>query len=315
VKLFGVRWRQPPLSNAAARRLAPPLWKAAALLPHSILLLAISANAQLIASGDRIAILDPVANQVRVVEGHKTTLEAKTNETPIDAVFLGDDLFVLERDARTLSLAGTKKSVHVAQDPAFVRESNGRLYVYSRATGVVEEITRDLRIERRVTVAPFASDFEIIGKTGYLVFPAEAKLRTFSVPAMKTTGEIAAGVVPVDLASAGGINLAIADPSAKRVWIIEGAQSMTQAVARGFLRGLLGLGLTTNRQSQFPTGVDRVLTRGSLWIAYDSSSGTLYRFTKNSVTTLAKGVAPGTFVLTDEGVAVWEGGTAFRLHK
>lgn len=270
----------------------------------------------LISGGDRLALIDGLANEIRVVDLRgKELMSAKTAETPVDAVFAGGELFVLERDARTLSIAGTSQRVWLAQDPAFVRESNGRLYVYSRTTGAIEEITRDLRITRRVTVAPFASDLEIVGRNGYLVYPHEGKMRTFSLTTMKVLGEIAVGAVPTDVASAGGITLAVADPSAKRVWLIEGEQTLTQAVTRGFLRGLLGLGLTANRQSEFPTGVDRVVTHGPFWVAYDSSSGTLYRFTKSKVTTLARNVAPGSWAMTDQGIVVWEGGTALRLHK
>lgn len=265
----------------------------------------------LIAGPKNVAILDGVRNEVRIVHG----ATYKTAETPVDVAFLGNDLYVLERDARTLSLAGTNRRVAVGDDPAFVREANGKLYVYSRATGVVQEITRDLAIARRVRIAPFASDFEIIGRNGYLVFPAEAKVRTFSIAAMQTIGEINVGAVPVDLASTGGNTLAIADPSAKRVWLIEGEQTMLQAIARGFIRGLLGLGLSPkNRHSYFPTGVDRVASRGGLSVAYDSSSGTLYRFTKSEVTVLARNVAPGSWVLADDGVAIWDG-TALRLHS
>lgn len=263
----------------------------------------------LIAGPNEIAVLDSLNNEVRI--GDRTV---RTGETPVDAVFVGDDLYVLERDARTLSIAGTTRRVKVEADPAFVREANGKLYVYSRATGVVEEITRDLAVVRRLSVAPFASDFEIVGRTGYLVFPHEAKLRTFSAAAMKTIGEIKVGAVPVDLAHAGGVTLAIADPSAKRVWLIEGEHTLAQAFARGFIRGLLGLGLPANRHSEFPTGVDRVATRGSLWIAYDSSSGTLYRFTKSKVTVLERNVAPGSWVLTANGVEIRDG-AALRLHS
>lgn len=276
------------------------------------LLLAIT----LISGGDRVALIDGLANEIRVMDLRgNVLLSAKTGETPVDAVFAGGELFVLERDARTLSIAGTSKRVRLAQDPAFIRESNGRLYVYSRTAGTIEELTRDLRVTRRLTVAPSASDFEIVGRNGYLVFPQEGKMRTFSLATMKTLGEIAVGAVPTDVASAGGITLAVADPSAKRVWLIEGEQTLTQAVTRGFLRGLLGLGLTANRQSEFPTGVDRVATRGGFWVAYDSSSGTLYRFTKSKVTTLARDVDPGSWAMTDQGIVVWEGGTALRLHK
>src|SRR6185436_17375024 len=106
-------------------------------------------------------------------------------------------------------------------------------------------------------------------------------IRLVDLRTMKATSEIAVGAVPVDLAFAGGGTaltariLAVADPSGKRVWLTESTQSMTEAVARGFVRGLLGLGLFGGQGSQFPTGVDRVETRGKGWVAYDSSSRTL----------------------------------------
>jgi hypothetical protein len=82
---------------------------------------------------------------------------------------------------------------------------------------------------------------------------------------------------------------------------------MAEAIGRGILRGFLGLGLFGTRASQFPTGVDRVEVRGKHWIAYDSSSGTLYHFTRRSSSVLAKGVAPGAWALTGSGVAWWDG--------
>ena len=130
---------------------------------------------------------------------------------------------------------------------------------------------------------------------------------------MKPSGEIAVGAVPVDLAFVGGGSaltarlLAVADPSAKRVWIVESTQSLGKAIARGFLRGLLGLGLIGNRSSEFPTGVDRVEAGASGWIAYDSSSGTLYRFDRKGSQRLATAVPPSGFALTRDGVAWWDG--------
>jgi hypothetical protein len=72
------------------------------------------------------------------------------------------------------------------------------------------------------------------------------------------------------------------------------------------LRGLLGLGLFGGRESQFPTGIDRVIIRGSRWYAYDTSSGTLYRVTKSRSNVLAKGVGPTAFSVGPGGVFVWD---------
>lgn len=281
-------------------------------------------NATLVVAGDKhVAVVDALSGDVRIIDltnGHGTVVHV--NETPISGVYLDDSLILLERDARALERIGrdgARASLVVAADPAFLRVANRKLYVYSRLEGIVQEIDPvRLAITRSVRVAPFASDFETDARNGYLLFPRDAKLRTFSLATMKTTGEAGVGAVPVDIAFANSSSalsartLAIADPSAKKVWLVEGSQSFAQSVARGFLRGLLGLGLYSNRTSQFPTGVDRVEVRGSTWLAYDSSSGTLYRFTKSKSSVIAKGIAPQAFTIGREGIAVWQNG-ALRI--
>ena len=268
-------------------------------------------HATAIVAGDgRIAILDALRNLAVIVElsnGRSTRFE--TAETPIDAAFVGHDLYVLCRDGRRVQRFPGGRSFDTDADPAFLRQSNGRIFVYSRASGTIEQ-----RSGARVAVAPFASDFEISGNIGYLVFPREARIRTIDLRTMKPAGEIRVGAVPVDLAFAGGGTaitarvLAVADPSAKRVWLTESSQSTAQAIARGFLRGFLGLGLFGARSSPFPTGVDRVLISGKTWLAYDTSSQTLYRFTKTSSRMIAKGIAPNAFAATPDGIAYWQDG-------
>lgn len=263
---------------------------------------------------DRIAVLDALSNEAVITElaSGKAT-RVRTAETPIAGTFIGRDLYVLARDGGVLQKFGTRTST-LALTGDLLRESNGSLYVYSRVAGTLAEV-RDDRVTRTVHVAPFASDLEVGGRTAYLVFPREARIRTVDLAAMKTTGAVSVGAVPVDIAFAGGGTaitariLAVADPSAKRVWMTEGTQSAMQAVARGFLRGFLGLGLFGHRSSQFPTGVDRVVIRDKIWIAYDSSSGTLYRFTRSKSSVIAKGIGPQAFALTAEGVVWWKNGT------
>jgi len=265
------------------------------------------------ASTDRVVVLDALHDQAVIVDvatGRAT--KVTTAATPVAAAFLGPDLYILCRDARRLQRVGGP-SIEVAADPAFLAVANRKLYVYSRTAGVVEEIQSD-RITRRLRVAPFASDFEASGDTAYLAYPRESRVRTIDLETMKAGEAIDVGAVPVDIALTGGGTaitariLAVADPSAKRIWLTEGRQSTSKAIARGFLRGLLGLGLYGNRSSQFPTGVDRVLARGSRWIAYDSSSGTLYRVTRQQSSIIAKGIAPQAFTLTSDGVAFWQNG-------
>ena len=278
-----------------------------------------------VTSKDQIAVLDPLANEARIVElatGRGRTV--RTGETPIAGVFIGSALYLLERDARALERIGpdgTRASVSMPADPAFLRERNGVIYVYARAEGAVVEVgTSPFAVRRTAKTAPFGSDFEIDGRNAYVVLPRAGKIGVVSLASMKPAGSIEAGAVPVDVdVTARGTaltarTLAVADPASKKVWMLEGSQSATEAFARGFLRGLLGLGLFGGRASQFRTGVDRVVLHQSGWYAYDSSSATLYRFTRKASTAVAKDVAPQGFAVTREGVFVWND-AARRLQK
>lgn len=265
------------------------------------------------ASGaNKVAVLDSYADEVRLFDLRSGSAETvSTAETPVAAVFIGDDLYVLARDGQTLERLGSKRaSVTLAPDPVFLRASGGLLYVYSRLEGIVQEIDpKSMRVERRAAIAPFASDFEIGGTSGYLALPREGKIRTFSLKTLQPGPVISAGSVPTDLAIVGrasalsATRIAVADPSAKRIWTIEGTQSVSGAVARGFLRGLLGLGLFAPRNSAFPTGVDRVEDAG---VAYDSSSKTLYA---GKAERALSGVEPGAFARFGGRVVALRNGT------
>jgi hypothetical protein len=270
------------------------------------------------ASAERVAVIDALTNEIVIAELSSGRItRSATAETPIDVRFAGGDVYVLARDAAVVQRVGGG-NINVGRDPAFLRESRGRLYVYSRGDGTLEEIENG-RVVRRVRVAPFASDLELDQRTAYLVYPREGRIGTVALDTLEV-GSVDVGAVPSDLALAGGGTaltarvLAVADPAAKRVWITEGTQSMTQAVARGFLRGFLGLGLFGNRSSQFPTGVDRVVARGSQWIAYDSSSGALYRVTRQKSTLIAKDVAPAAFAIAEDGIVWWDGNRVHRIR-
>jgi hypothetical protein len=246
------------------------------------------------ANDERVVVLDALNNEAVIVElasGKATRMQ--TAETPAAASFVGKDLYILARDAGIVHHVGGP-DIQVSGD--LMKGA----YVYSRATGVLQKLHGE-----KIMVGPFAADLELDGDTAYLTYPREATIRTVNLKT-KQIREVRVGAVPVDLALAGGM-LAVADPSAKRVWMTEGTQSTAEAFARGFLRGFLGLGLSRGRDAQFPTGVDRVETRGRVWIAYDSSSGTLYHFTPRQSTVVARGVAPHAFALTANGVAWWNG--------
>ena len=260
--------------------------------------------ARIVTSNDQAAIIDSLANKVRVIDlASGRGMTTQTGETPIDGAFVNRQLYLLERDARALERIGpdgARASVSVAADPAFLRIANSRLYVYSRAAGVLQEInTKPFAISRSLNVPPYASDFEVDGKNAYFVYPRTAKVTILDIATAKRS-DITVGAVPVDLALASD-RLAVADPSAKRVWMIEGKESFAHGFARGFLRGLLGLGLAP-RNRDFPTGVDRVIVRGSRIYSFDSSTGTLYASSK----AIAKSLSPQAFSIGQGGIYVWD---------
>ncbi|HJW93681.1 MAG TPA: hypothetical protein VJ901_08690 [Thermoanaerobaculia bacterium] len=263
------------------------------------------ANPSLVVANDvQAATIDPLANEVAITDlATGKTIIRKTGETPIDALFLGRELYILNRDSRTLQHGN--EIVDVAADPAYLRASRNRLYVYSRLEGVLQEIGTG----RTLKLDPFASDMQLDVHYAYLTYPRAGKLIVVDLAKLRPFGEQKIGAVPISVAVMGR-TIAIADPSAKKIWMIEGGQSFGQAVARGFLRGLLGLGLYRNRNSEFPSGIDRVVARGSSWIAYDSSTGTIYRAGKP----VAQSIAPHAFALTGDGVVWWDD-KALRLQK
>jgi hypothetical protein len=272
----------------------------------------------IITSGDHAAVVDALANEVAILDcaNHHAILTS-TGETPIDGVFVYGDLYLLERDARAVERFtpnGGRTSIRTAADPAFLTAGNDHVYVYARLGGELEEISIEpFAVRRTVSVPPFASDLESDARNVYLVYPRGAKLATISLTTM-TSSLSSVGAVPIDLAFEGS-NVAVADPSAKRVWIVEGAQSFSQAFARGFLRGLFGTGSARrNGNRDFPTGVDRVIVRDGRWFAYDSASGTLYAVIKSKSSLIAKDIGPRQFAIAAHGVFIWDDAVR-RLQK
>jgi hypothetical protein len=281
----------------------------------------VDAPSHIALSSNRAAILDAWSNRVRLIDlGTGAGLTVATAETPVEAVFADGALFVLCRDSSVLQRidgGGRITSVAVDDDPLFVRERGGMLYVYSRRQGVLQEITPRLERRRRIGVAPFASDLEIAGSNAYLLFPRDARLMVVDLETMTVRHRASIGAVPSDLAVAGSstalsaVRLAIADPAAKRIWRTEGAQSTAAAFGRGFLRGLLGLGLYRPANADFPTGVDRVMSSDGITLAFDSTTGTLFRAGGEKPRPLAQLLGPQAFAIADGTVAFWQNG---RLH-
>ncbi len=260
-----------------------------------------------VAGRDEVAVIDSLANEAVIVElktGRAT--RHKTGETPVDALFAGDDLYILNRDSHTISAKG--KEIPVAPGASIMRESRSKVYVYSPISGTLTDVLSS----RVMTVAPYASDFRVDGNLAWFVFPRTAKLITVDVAAMRVLGERKVGGVPMSIGLAQQ-SIALADPSSKRVWILAREESFGRAFLRGFLRGLTGLGGSSRASSAFPTGVDRVAARGAVLVAYDSASGSLYRCDGKSPVRLSQSVAPHAFAIDNSGRAWWLD-AAFALH-
>ncbi|MGA7613786.1 MAG: hypothetical protein WBX15_01270 [Thermoanaerobaculia bacterium] len=266
----------------------------------------------------RIAVLDPLNDAIRVVGldgGNAATLASRGS--PVAAEWSGDALMVLDRDAGTLTRIeadGARASIATGIYPDSMRKMDGKIYVYSRGDGLFQEIsTKPLRVERSMRIEPFASDLEVDQHFAYFVYPTKRRIRSLELKTFLEGDQSKVAGVPADLdaGTRGTLMtarlLSIADAAGKRVLRIEVPQSTGAAFGRGFLRGLLGLGLFNGSAVEFPSAVDRVASRGRLVLAYDSLRGTLWSVVGRTVTPIATGISPRAFAFTREGVVWWDG--------
>ena len=280
----------------------------------------------IIAAGSRVAILDMLHNEVHVVDvGSRTVSKMTTAESPVDAVFLKNELFVIARDARMLEKFGSaprSQSTTIPADCSFIRAGRNHLYVYSRIEGLLLEIDPvALRITRRLAIDTFASDLEIDEDYAYLAYPATGKVRGVNLETLTASEPVKAGGVPIDIhisphrTALTGRTMVVADPAFKRIWITETTQSAVEAFARGFLRGLIGLGLYGGRTSKFATGIDRVSASRDMSVTYDSSTRTLYFYSKDTTRTVARDVPPRAFSVLNDAVYFWSDGRLQRFRN
>lgn len=263
-----------------------------------------------------VAIADPVRNEVAIVDTRaRSVSRVATGETPVAVAFAGGHVLVLARDAAQLDIidpAGKRRSIATGRDAALLAASESVAWIVARGDGTLQRIdVSNARVERVTTVPPFASDLECDGTTVYVSYPRDGLVRAYDAVTLAAEGEIKVGAVPVDIALGRGTaltarTLSIADPAAKRVWISEGRQSLAQAFARGFLRGLIGLNLYGARSREFPTGVDRVVTAGKHTLAYDSSTGALCAVEKKRVKVIADALGTTDFAATPDGIVYWQ---------
>ncbi|MFN2238833.1 MAG: hypothetical protein ABR524_05540 [Thermoanaerobaculia bacterium] len=268
------------------------------------------------------AIFDPVEDRLAIVASAGPPRIVELRDTPTAAAFLGSTLFVVSREKGTLTKIGNdgeKASVRSSGRPGFISISDGVVFTYDPIRGLIERFDPvSLESSGTLAIDRFGSDFETDGRSGYLAIPGTGEVISFSLSSLDGRKALQGGAVPVDVVVERASSplsprtLAIADPASRRIWRVEGQQSGGAAFARGFLRGLIGLGLYAPRSSELPTGVDRIESAAGGLLAFDSSSGDLYRITSKRSERIATGVDPSGYAWNGERVFYSAGG---MLHS
>jgi hypothetical protein len=269
------------------------------------------------AGSGRAVVIDPTTDRVLVVDtADGRSWRHDVAGTPVEAVASRDGVYVLARDTGRIARITDETMTFVAGtggDATFLRFSSEYLYVYLRTAGAIDRYGPDLSPAGTLEVPPFASAMQLDGERAWLVYPQRGTIASVLLTAMALEGEVRVGGAPVDLAIAAradaltATRLLVADPSMRVVWTTEGLQSMGRAVARGFLRGLLGLGLYRDRALEVPSPVDRVFVAGNTRFGLDSVSGTLYRLERRSAVLVARDVCTSCLASDGASLFVWSG--------
>ncbi|HVT02408.1 MAG TPA: hypothetical protein VHL58_03425 [Thermoanaerobaculia bacterium] len=270
---------------------------------------------RVVVSEARFAVLDPIDNLLLIGDARKrTTHMLKMAGGPSAAVFSGGSLFVVLRDRNSLIRVGddVEQTVRCERDPAFIGENAGKIYVYSRIPGSLAEYDGSTLLQtRRMDLAPFASSMVIAGKKALLTYPGTGEIRTVFLNELATSSSVKVGATPIDIVVITNRSVlspesfAVADPASKRIWRSDGKQSLSEAATRGFLRGFIGLGLSSPSSADFPTGIDRLWVAGNRMIALDSSEGVLYEAARGKSRRIATGVDASAVAVSAGTVFFW----------
>lgn len=267
-----------------------------------------------IAAKGQILLLDAITNRGVILDiESRRSRSFRTGETPVDAAAFDGGFLVLCRDQSSIShhtLDGDGRIIAVPEQSTMLEVGANRAFVYSSSSGELASFGEKLNEVSRTKTNNGASDLEISGTYLYLVYPRKGRVEAFDTKTLELREHFTVGAVPVDLVSTsepnliGAGTLAVADPSSKRVWREEGSQSEMQAFSRGFLRGMLGLGLYGGKSTEIPTGVDRLFKSGKRLWAYDTSSRTLYAVSTKRITKAAENIDHRS-IAPDERGGVW----------
>jgi hypothetical protein len=292
------------------------VWKAGALTTPVARADGVETAGAIAISDTHAAVVDQIHNRVAIVDfATGKSIVAKTHESPVAVAFAGRELLVVDHDASAverISPDGSSTMLNLALDPAMLAVEGDHAYVYSRVSGVLQEIgLAPFAVTRTLAVPAFASSMIVAGTIAYLTYPFEGRVRAIDVATMAMRDETRVGSTPIDIARAAEPTaltarlLVVADPVSKHLWVIEAQQKPSEVFGRSFLRGFIGLGLFSGKNPGFPRWVDRVVAHDAKYLAFDSWTGTLYSAKKDAVAKLATGLGPRAFALTPGHVAVW----------
>lgn len=260
---------------------------------------------------------------VRLEAGRATATELRLGEMPADATAVRGKLFFVGRSSGTVQQAGADSGpIDIGFPPTLLRRSGETVVAYNSVDGQIAVIDgASASIVKRGKVAPDASDAAVEAEFVYFTHPRRGIVSVVALATLQTVESLRVGAVPVDVELAGNRNaisageIVVADPASKRVWREERQQSVASATARGFARGLVGLGLYKPKSGEFPTGIDRVFVAGRHTFAYDSSSRTLYRLAGKKAVRVATSLGAREFALTPAGEAVVYDERAGRIRS
>lgn len=225
--------------------------------------------------------------------------------TPHGVVLLegasGEIHLLREHEAAPLTSAGA--------DAADGRYADGSLYLYSRAQRTISRVSLD---DGSSVIAPLSavpSDLEVDQSGVYVTYPEEGAVEVFDRISLASRERFRIGSAPVDLALASSSSLAsggsfvVADPAAGAVIRDERSRSVVSSFLRGFLRGLLGIGLARAEVFRPDGRPDHVRVGRSVW-AQDSASGKIWRIDGKQIAEI--GIAPaGAFAVSERDSAAW----------